>query len=481
MGGGFSKQKLIICLIILLVLAGGITYAAFKFNFLGGANTLKTNSIELKLLESNTDIIDLKNIFPMPDEQGIKQTDTFDFAVITNTSSNVNMEYNIKIEKLSADTGYNILNDNQIKVYLTDYNNKVLVSPTKVSDLSNYTLYTKTNKHSSTNKKITNKYKLKVWIDNSVNASNWDENTKLEYKFKIGVNGEATKPVPTATDTLITKVGTSGLETVTHEADSTLQIGATESLTEYRFRGSDTTVTNNYVYFNCSDINNQTSSTCELYRIIGIFPTDDGTGNIENRIKLIKAESYNTTDSWVDWNNPSNNWTNSLIKTMLNTTYYNTINESYQSLIGNAKYYLGGTSSTDIKTNIMYQYERKTSGSDYYYGNNPNSWTGKIALMYASDYGYGASSTCSDSTNLYNYNASTCENNNWLYTTSEWLLPQDPSDYYDVLLVEASCVESYKIADFDNHSVTPVFYLTSDAKFNGTGDGSSSNPYQLKG
>ena len=69
----------------------------------------------------------------------------------------------------------------------------------------------------------------------------------------------------------------SGLYTITHPADSTLQIGATESITEYRYRGK---VPKNYVTFNN-----------EVWRIIGVFPVDDGNGNIENRIKLIRNES----------------------------------------------------------------------------------------------------------------------------------------------------------------------------------------------
>ena len=39
----------------------------------------------------------------------------------------------------------------------------------------------------------------------------------------------------------------------------------------------------------------------------------------------------------------------------------------------------------------MYSYERKiknTKSNEFYYGTNPNSWVGKIGLMYVSDYGY---------------------------------------------------------------------------------------------
>ena len=67
----------------------------------------------------------------------------------------------------------------------------------------------------------------------------------------------ATEKVISQTDNL----NESGLYTIVHSADSTLQIGATESITEYRYRGASP---KNYVTFNN-----------ETWRIIGIFPTED--------------------------------------------------------------------------------------------------------------------------------------------------------------------------------------------------------------
>ena len=69
----------------------------------------------------------------------------------------------------------------------------------------------------------------------------------------------------------------SGLYTITHPKDTTLQIGNDKDITEYRYRGANP---KNYVKFNN-----------ETWRILGVFPTDDGTGKIENRIKLIKDQS----------------------------------------------------------------------------------------------------------------------------------------------------------------------------------------------
>ena len=42
---------------------------------------------------------------------------------------------------------------------------------------------------------------------------------------------------------------------------------------------------NNYIYFNCSDYNNQSSSTCETWRIIGVF---------DGKLKLIRSGSIGT-------------------------------------------------------------------------------------------------------------------------------------------------------------------------------------------
>ena len=101
--------------------------------------------------------------------------------------------------------------------------------------------------------------------------------TKTSTNIIEGTVGELSK---SGTDTIIKLTDNkdnSGLYTITHPADSTLQIGATSSITEYRYRGASP---KNYVTFNN-----------EIWRILGVFPVDDGTGNIENRIKLVRNES----------------------------------------------------------------------------------------------------------------------------------------------------------------------------------------------
>ena len=264
----------------------------------------------------------------------------------------------------------------------------------------------------------------------------------------------------------------SGLYTITHPADNTLQIGTNEDITEYRYRGASP---KNYVTFNN-----------EVWRIIGIFPTDDGTGKIENRIKLIRNESIGNKY----WNTgKSNNWARpTTLNTELNTTYLNSLDSTSKNMIGNTKYYLGGKSliynNGLVDTPLQfYSYERKISGSSYYYGTNPNSWTGKLALMYASDYGY-ASSNCENKriydSNSSSYDIRACNTTNWLYNIKkdEWLLPQEASDRFNGVNVLSDGRVGSGNVSIDQFAVRPVLYLISSVQIAG-GNGTSSSPYTL--
>ena len=209
----------------------------------------------------------------------------------------------------------------------------------------------------------------------------------------------------------------SGLYTITHEADSTLQIGTNESITEYRYRGASP---KNYVTFNN-----------EVWRIIGIFPVDDGTGKIESRIKIVRNDSA-FSQYWDQVR--SNNWTNSWLRSYLNN----------------------------------------------YSGTNPNSWTGKIALMYASDCGYAVSDECTQT--LWNYNNSLCKSNSWLYNTQhEWLLNQSTNSLSGVFQYLGSGIINYYNGN-NNYStntklyIRPTLYLVSNVQITG-GTGTSTDPY----
>ena len=321
----------------------------------------------------------------------------------------------------------------------------------------------------------------------------------------------------TGADTLIKLTDNkdnSGLYTITHPKDTTLQIGNDKDITEYRYRGASP---KNYVTFNN-----------EVWRILGVFPTDDGTGKIENRIKIIKDQSignnywdvgttaynYSKQDNlmllqddnkikvkYLEKSNEydviglatpdatpfRNNWTGATLNTELNTTYLNSLDSTSKSMIGNTKYYLGGKNVTYndgyVDTPLQfYSYERKISGSSYYYGSNPNSWTGKLGLMYLSDYGY-ASSNC-ENKKLYDENSSSndiraCNTTNWLFNNDyQWLLPQNASvSNYAFYVNWVGGVNDVIVSD-NQLGVRPVLYLISSAQIIG-GNGTSSSPYTL--
>ena len=476
-----NKLLLIIFMISVILIITGVTYSLYNILFVGKKEqVIDAGGIVFKYNETSDGLI-LDNNSILNDADGKSQEKYFDFEISLTSNKNTSINYIIAIDENDIST----LTNDKVKVYLTNQDNIEIVSPISISQLE-------VDANKNNYKKLYNKqinqgekhlYRLRTWIDDTkdlyTSTSN-DGNHTLEmkdviYKFKVNVytvvNNEET--IITGADTLIKLTDNkdnSGLYTITHPKDSTLQIGATEDITEYRYRGASP---KNYVTFNN-----------EVWRIIGVFPVDDGTGKIENRIKLIRNASVGTqfwNSTQVSSTSSYNNWTRATLKTYLNTTYYNTLsNIDEQSMIGNAKYYLGGyTQSTGISKDMMYQYERKISGSNtYYYGTNPNSWTGKIGLMYISDYGYAASDTCTS--NLSSYNDETCTSNNWLYNIkkNEWLLPQRSNYSGDVFNIDADGLVGFNSASNNNYAVRPTLYLKYNVQIS-SGDGTSSNPYKF--
>ena len=479
MKNGNKKElfiKLIPLFITLLSCIILVSYAYYKIKLEGQkTHFVSTDVISFTYRESE-DKISITNMEPKSDAEGIKEN-YFEFNVASNLVKDMSINYEISILKTSTTNSFE---ENDVKAYLTDGNDNALVNPILISNLGNSkkianakVIYNNSFMYNNSNEIQTHTYRLRVWLKSDINMSKYtvkqeidDSKTNISltgctFKFKVNVS---TIEKETGADTLIKLTNNqndSGLYTITHPADSTLQIGATEDITEYRYRGASP---KNYVTFNN-----------EVWRIIGVFPTDDGSRNIENRIKIIRNESIGNKY----WNTSgTNNWTAASLQTELNGTYLTGLTSEAQSMIGNAKYYLGGyNNKPEIKKDVMYKYERKISGSTYYYGTNPNSFVGKLALMYASDYGYAASDECTQT--LYDYDNTTCKNNNWLFNSaSQWTLPQVTSDSDGAFDVDSDGFVNNVIVTYDQYGVRPVLYLTSSAKITG-GSGTSSSPYTL--
>ena len=281
-----------------------------------------------------------------------------------------------------------------------------------------------------------------------------------------------------------------------HDAD--LANGAQDN--SYRYSGANP---NNYVCFGA------TESPCSeenLYRIIGVFD-DDKDSNYQ--IKLIKSDyttsamlgtdgrdyyrtySYSTSNykgsmdtstiAAYRWNYDtsvstygSNNWTTSEFNTInLNTNYWNYLGTTWQNLIAEATWHLGGMTSSSNTAKAFYDGERGNG----VYGSNPPTYIDEIGLMYISDYGYGASPVAWTN-DLFDYNNSTITSNNWMFMgLVEWTITPYSSGSNRVFSVNYNGRLSNSNAYF-GYAARPVFYLESNVQLEG-GSGTSSDPYTL--
>ena len=462
------KISIILTLIGVVSLVTGITFAIYENTINAGkSQVIKTGVVNFTLTESTNGLV-LDNLQELTDYEGMAQETFYEFTIKNTGNTITDYEISLVDKPNSSYTG-TILNEKYIKVGLLKNNSKeIIVNLKEVNRLIDKV---------TLDVEDTVNYKLRLWLDFGDLEDEAKEALVGQQIFlALKINGiQNVNKVPTGADTLIKLTDnkdSSGLYTITHAKDSTLQIGTNEDITEYRYRGANP---KNYVTFNN-----------EVWRILGVFPTDDGTGNIENRIKLIKDQSignnyWNTTQ--VASTSTYNNWTGATLMKYLNGTYYNSlINNNSIDMVDDVKYYLGGFNAVNSTIQDMYSYERKTSGSGtYYYSTNPTSWTGKLGLMYASDYGYAALNC---ETKLLGGNSSTdirvCNTTNWLYNikVNEWVMAQAGSSNSYAFYVVSSGNLSYNSVNGSAMAVRPTLYLKSEVQIT-EGDGTSSNPYKL--
>ena len=255
-----------------------------------------------------------------------------------------------------------------------------------------------------------------------------------------------------------------------HDAD--LANGAGDN--SYRYAGANP---NNYVCFG-SD-----ASTCpsdNLYRIIGVFGSE---------VKLIKYDyansnllgtngdyygNYGSLGSYYKgsltsvngyyWNaSGSNTWSESNLNTVnLNTNFLNNIGSTWSNKIASHTWYVGGHTTRDATAKEFYNEE--SSGA---------AWSGKIGLMYVSDYGYAASNNYW-TTDMNSYNSAS--GSNWMYMgLSEWTISRALSNSPNAFRVGGAGGVGNISVGVNNLAVRPSFYLNSDVTYV-SGDGSKNSP-----
>ena len=220
---------------------------------------------------------------------------------------------------------------------------------------------------------------------------------------------------------------------------------------------------NNYVLFNN-----------ELWRIIGVFKDIDD-GNKETRIKIARSESIGN----YQWDDDENEWPTATLQTYLNGTYLNGLTSEAQGMVGNAKWNLGGSSTHQgLYANDYYTFERGTT----VYSGRSTEWTGKIALMYPSDYMYaGDLSKCSKDGYNWDTDQTNCRDTSWLRNTSDdqWTITPLSSLSNTVFYVNTAGYLNINLNNVSNSDASrPVLYLASTVEITG-GEGTSENPFTL--
>ena len=165
------------------------------------------------------------------------------------------------------------LRDEDVKIYLEDYQGNILLEPTKISEISSdYVIYTKINSHDSTNENIKDKYKLRVWIDGKVDSSDWTATEKHEYKFKIGVK---------------TKLKESDVS-----ADENPETSDLKYTVKYNANGGEGTMENSTFVYNQTGKLSKNTFTKEHYTFKGWSTKSNSTEVVYND----EAEVKNLTD-----------------------------------------------------------------------------------------------------------------------------------------------------------------------------------------
>ena len=427
-----------------------------------------------------------------------------------------------KIELTVNTIGTNLKNSAALK-YAVVNNGKVLKQGSLKGTTSGSKITILKNLYLEQTKQI---YTVYVWLDNSEELGNISNES-----LSISVDCTASlQKEPTAADTIINLYTRASKTTVTNNS-ITYNTAPSVSLMNDRLGGTTTDLDGgniryygaspkNYIYFNCSDYSNQTSSTCETWRIIGVF---------DGKLKLIRGsqigayawDNKNTTTG-AESSNGKNDWTTARLMKLLNPSdyyevdsndnnlgqslYYNSAsgkcyrgqnnatvdcdftstgikNDTTRNMIAETTYNLGGWNTFVVYPNEIYGYER---GTTVYTGRPTTPWTGKIALAYPSDYGYAADlNQCTKQLN--SYNDSTCTSNNWMKSiitnngsNDGWLLTPYSSYSYIAGAVYLGGIVGGNRAYISSYVAVPVLSLSSELEIeSGAGDGSSSNPYKL--
>ena len=273
----------------------------------------------------------------------------------------------------------------------------------------------------------------------------------------------------------------------------------------------DSTSDQNIRYFGSSP-DNYIIFNNETYRIVGLFNNVSTSDGNKDLVRIVKNTRYGTNTTWSnDYVNIGNNnrdypnyfvrndaaATKSNIYTVLNTTYYGSMN-SDRNYIQSVNWGMGALdSATDNNVLSFYTKERgSTPGSSY----STTSYNFKVGLLYPSDFGFATNNQECLTTNLGSF-AGTCTAENWIdsmITYNAWTIT--PSTYYEDINTRANrTYNSYYVFyigtagniyrngvgyysggsyTYRPYSAYPSFYLKEDVEIV-SGTGTQADPYRI--
>ena len=433
----------LVSVIFVLLLVLGITKSFMKPIEQGGNITEVSLNSCAKIKLTSTSNVNLSSSYPMSRNKGL-QTTPYKFTVTSYCDSYVG--FNLYVATLSTNT----IDAKYVRYILTETGTKNVIQEGILSSATNgVSDFTDTEKtelntglkgtygsiykiHSENIPlKGTKSFDIYLFLDGDV-----ADNSTMGKTFKAGVAVKSYEreadPTSLADYVKSLYTGTQGTNNIYYH-DSSLTNGAGDN--SYRFAGASDKV-NNYVCFG------STQSPCpadNLYRIIGVFG---------DKVKLIKSdyatsallgadgdykEKYSQNSSnykgnnlaniaaytWNYKNNTtinngygSNTWSTSLLnKTNLDKNFITNIGADWAAKIADTTWKVGGNTGANIYSQpakTAYQNEIvspvTTNTTD-----NATTFSAKVGLMYASDYGFAAAPSAWTA-NLSSYNGEAIKN-----------------------------------------------------------------------
>ena len=434
--------------------------------------------------------ISITNAMPMEDTVGKALTGTdqvFDFTVETNITGKQSIAY--EVTALKADTS--TLDDKDVRLYLekstdgTSYNE--VLAPSAYTPID------------STAPDDTDQYgtkKKEMVLDTGTIQSS----VKYYYRLRMWVSKdyEITKDVKTFTVT-VNVYGKEGTYDASKEKPSVIKGSAVAKVEE--LSKTDTTnlviddTTGANIRYIGANPNNYVKFNNELWRIVGSFANISNGATSSKRIKLVK-NGYAYTGTAFD-SNKSNDYSTSTLKTTLNGTYYNGLTTDAKNMIDNAIWNIGGfaptfNASTGSNAANFYAAERSST----VYSGHATTWTGKVGLMYPSDYLYSTSGSSSvsrttclstsafgENSNWYNSSGGgPCAQNDYLFDSSHWQWTITPysvnSDSVFDIHDSGDVHYSNAYYTYSIYGVRPAVFLKSSVKIT-NGNGTESSPYEI--